>query len=77
VDEVIVVSDADTVAALFWLLERTKYLLEPAAACCLAAAERRRAAWRPGEHIVLLACGGNVAVQDLCAYHARFAAPPA
>ena len=29
-------------AALFWTLERTKILLEPAAACCIAAAERRR-----------------------------------
>src|SRR5207247_2589394 len=39
VDDVVVVTDAATVEALFWLLERTKYLTEPAAACCLVAAE--------------------------------------
>jgi threonine dehydratase len=68
VDDVIVVSDAVTVEALFWLLERTKYLTEPAAACCLAAADRRKSQRRPEEHVVLLACGGNVSVEDLCGF---------
>jgi threonine dehydratase len=68
VDEVVVVSDAQTVEALFWLLERTKYLMEPAAACCLAAADRRTAQRNPQDHVVLLSCGGNVSVADLCSY---------
>ncbi|MFO0967279.1 MAG: threonine/serine dehydratase [Gemmataceae bacterium] len=71
VREVMVVSDAEAVAALFWLLERTKYLLEPAASCCLAAALRRKHA--PDDQVVLLACGGNVAADDLCEYRRRFA----
>jgi threonine dehydratase len=72
VDEVMVVSDADTVAALFWLLERTKYLLEPAAACCLVAADRRKAQRRSDDRVVLLACGGNVSAADLCGFQQRF-----
>jgi threonine dehydratase len=68
VDDVVTVTDADTVAALFWLLERTKYLLEPAAACCLVAADQRKAQRRPGDHVVLLACGGNLSVDDLCSF---------
>jgi len=70
VDEVSVVSDAATVEALFWLLERTKLLLEPAAACCLAAACQRPHTAQ--DRVVLLACGGNVAGADLCSWRERF-----
>lgn len=68
VDDVLVVSDADTVEALFWLLERTKYLMEPAAACCLVAADGHKARRKPNDHVVLLVCGGNVSAVDLCSY---------
>lgn len=73
VDEVAVVDDAATVQALFWILERTKYLLEPAAACCLVAADRHKNRRQAGDHVVLLACGGNVSAEDLCAFRQRFA----
>jgi threonine dehydratase len=68
VDEVKVVSDADTVAALFLILERTKYLTEPASACCLAAAEQQREQFKPDDQVVLVMCGGNVSVDDLAAF---------
>jgi threonine dehydratase len=55
------------------LLERTKYLVEPAAACCLAAAEQQRDQLRPNDHVVILLCGGNLSVHDLSAFHQRFA----
>lgn len=74
VREVVVVDDAAAVEALFWLLERTKYLLEPAASCCVAAAERDRAKWKDGDCVVILACGGNVAAADLCAFYQQFMA---
>lgn len=73
VDEVLVVDDGETVHALEFLLERTKYLTEPAAACCFAAARRQRATFRPDETIALLLCGGNASVADLATWHARFA----
>src|SRR5262249_60839026 len=72
VEEVIVVDDAATVQAEIFLLERTKQLTEPAAACCLVAADRQRASFRPDEKIVLLLCGGNVSLEDVCAYRQRF-----
>jgi len=77
VEEVVVVSDAVTVEALFWLLQRTKYLLEPAAACCLAAADFHRPKRHADDHVILLACGGNVAVEDLCTWRERFSNPEA
>jgi len=66
--EVVVVQDSEAVDALVFLLERAKVLTEPAAACCLAAARRLRAEFRPTNHVVLLLCGGNVAVTDVCGW---------
>jgi threonine dehydratase len=74
VREVVVVDDAATVAALTFLLERTKHLVEPAAACCLVAADRHRDRFHPDDRIVLLLCGGNLSVEDLCAFRQRFQA---
>jgi threonine dehydratase len=74
VDEVVVVDDAAAVQALTLILERTKYLAEPAASCCLAAAARHRDQFRRDDQVVLLLCGGNLSVADLCAFGQRFAA---
>jgi threonine dehydratase len=67
-----VVSDKEAVQALALLLERTKVLTEPAASCTLAAALRMKKRFRPEHHIALILCGGNLGVNDLCEYHARF-----
>src|SRR5205807_5101995 len=75
VHEVKVVSDAAAVKALFLVLERTKYLVEPAAACCLAAAEAQRDQLHAEDPVVLLLCGGNVSGEDLASYWQRFMAP--
>lgn len=67
-----VVSDREAVEALVVLLERAKILTEPAASCTLAAAIRMKEHFRPDRHIVLILCGGNLGVSDLCEYHAKF-----
>jgi threonine dehydratase len=67
-----VVSDKDAVQALELLLERAKVLTEPAASCTLGAAMQMKEHFRPEHHIVLILCGGNLGVDDLCEYHARF-----
>ena len=72
VREVVVVEDAAAVASLNFLLERTKYVVEPAAACCLAAAEQQRDQLKPDDHVVILLCGGNLSVQELCTFQQRF-----
>lgn len=72
VEEVVVVSDQESVDELFFLLERCKVLAEPAAACCLAAANRHRESFRQEENIVIVICGGNTSVADLTEWHKRF-----
>lgn len=72
VEEVEVVEDAEAVAALEFLLERTKQLTEPAASCVLAAARRQKESFRPDDKVVLLLCGGNASTADLGRWHAQF-----
>ena len=67
-ESVTVVPDREAVAALRLLLERAKVLAEPAASCTLAAAERLRDRFTKESRLVLVLCGGNVAVDDLCGY---------
>ena len=67
-ESVTVVPDREAVAALRFLLERAKVLTEPAASCTLAAAERLRDRFTKDSRLVLVLCGGNVAVDDLCGY---------
>jgi threonine dehydratase len=67
-ESVTVVPDREAVIALRFLLERAKVLTEPAASCTLAAAERLRDRFNPNSHVVLVLCGGNTAVDDLCSF---------
>ena len=68
-----VVSDKETLEALELLLERVKVLTEPAASCTLAAAIRMKEHFDSTRHVALILCGGNLGVEDLCEYHAKFA----
>ena len=68
-----VVSDKEALEALELLLERVKILTEPAASCTLAAAIRMKQHFDPSRHVALILCGGNLGVEDLCEYHAKFA----
>jgi len=69
-ESVTLVPDSEAMSALRLLLERAKVLAEPAASCTLAAAERLREKFTPGSHVVLVLCGGNVALEDICGYQA-------
>jgi threonine dehydratase len=62
---VTVVSDAEALAALRFLLERLKVLTEPAASCTLAAADRLKDQFSKERHVVLVLCGGNMPIEDL------------
>jgi threonine dehydratase len=64
-ESVTVVSDAEALAALRFLLERLKVLTEPAASCTLAAAERLKDQFSKERHVVLVLCGGNMPFGDL------------
>ena len=67
-ESVTVVPDSEAVRALRFLLERAKVLTEPAASCTLAAADRLRDHFTSKSRVVLVLCGGNTAVDDLCGY---------
>jgi threonine dehydratase len=67
-ESVTVVSDREAVDALVFIAERLKVLTEPAASCTLAAAERLRSNFTPDSSLVLIFCGGNQSIADLCGY---------
>jgi threonine dehydratase len=67
-ESVTVVTDAEAVEALAFIAERLKVITEPAASCTLAAAERLRDNFSPDSKVVLIFCGGNTGVRDLCSY---------
>jgi threonine dehydratase len=67
-EEVIVVTDNEAVEALQFILERLKVLTEPAASCTLSAASRSKDKFTKDSNLVLILCGGNVSVTDVCKY---------
>lgn len=67
-ESVTLVTDDEAVEALQFIAERLKVLTEPAASCTLAAAEKLRANFTPDSNVVLILCGGNLSVADLCSY---------
>lgn len=67
-EDVLLVSDEEAVQALKFILERLKILTEPAASCTLAAASRLKDRFNKGNNLVLVLCGGNLSLDDLCRY---------
>jgi len=67
-ENVTVVSDDEAVQALQFILERLKVLTEPAASCTLAAASRLKNQFNQDNNVVLILCGGNLSLNDLCHY---------
>jgi threonine dehydratase len=64
----IVVTDDEAIEQLKFILERLKVLTEPAASCTLAAALRLKDRFTKNNNLVLILCGGNLSVNDLCRY---------
>lgn len=67
-EDVIVVSDDEAVQQLKFILERLKVLTEPAASCTLSAALHLKDRFTKNNNLVLIFCGGNLSVADLCKY---------
>ena len=67
-EDVLLVSDGEAVQALEFILERLKILTEPAASCTLAAALRLKDRFNKDNNLVLVFCGGNLSLDDLCRY---------
>lgn len=71
-EEIVVVSDAEAVREIVWVLQNGRVLLEPAAACVVAAALARKETFKPGERVALVLCGSNVALDDIAAWRTQF-----
>jgi threonine dehydratase len=67
-ESVTVVTDAEAVEALVFIAERLKVITEPAASCTLAAADKLKSKFAADSNVVIILCGGNVSVSDLCSY---------
>lgn len=67
-ESVTVVTDAEAVEAMVFILERLKVITEPAASCTLAAAVRLKESFNADSKLVLVLCGGNTGAKDLCGY---------
>ena len=67
-ESVTVVEDQNALDELVFIAERLKVVTEPAASCTLAAAEERCGNFSPNSKVVLIFCGGNMGVKDLCNY---------
>jgi threonine dehydratase len=67
-ESVTVVPDDAAVEALRFIAERLKVVTEPAASCTLAAAEVLRHKFLADSNVVLIFCGGNTSLDDVCGY---------
>ena len=65
VDDIVIVTDDEILAALRLLLERTKLLVEPAGAAATAALLVGKAGVEPGSRVVATLSGGNVDFEKL------------
>jgi threonine dehydratase len=72
-ENITVVPDKEAIATMRFILERLKVLTEPAASCTLAAADRLKEHFSSERHVVLIFCGGNISVDDVCQFSAKFA----
>lgn len=70
-ESVTVVTDDEAVREIVYIAERLKVLCEPASSCNLAAAERLRDRFTPDSHVVIILCGGNFSIADLCKYSSQ------
>ena len=69
-ESVTVVTDDEAIAALKYIVERLKVFPEPASSCNLAAAEKLKDNFTTDSHVVIVFCGGNFSISDLCSYKA-------
>ena len=67
-EKVFIVEDDEAVKDLRFILERLKILTEPAASCTLTAASRCKDQFNKDNNVVLIFCGGNISIADLCRY---------
>ncbi|MBV9241618.1 MAG: threonine/serine dehydratase [Acidobacteria bacterium] len=71
-ESVTVVTDAEAVDALKFIAERLKVIPEPASSCNLAAADKLKSHFSPDSKVVMVLCGGNVSLADVCGWLSEY-----
>ncbi|MFL6373212.1 MAG: threonine/serine dehydratase [Pyrinomonadaceae bacterium] len=71
-ESVTVVTDAEAVDALRFIAERLKVLPEPASSCNLAAADKLKGNFTSESEVVIILCGGNVSLSNVCGWLTEF-----
>jgi threonine dehydratase len=74
VEEVVLVSDTESVRSIEVLAEVAKIITEPAAACTWAAALHIRDRLPSDARVALVLCGGNASFDDIAGWRAQFPA---
>jgi threonine dehydratase len=64
-NDLVTVSDDSAIQALLQILDKEKLLTEPATSCSVAALVEGCIAIRPGENVVVVLCGANVALENV------------
>jgi threo-3-hydroxy-L-aspartate ammonia-lyase len=76
VADILLVSDAEMIETLTWMLERMKVLIEPSGAAAAAAVRHRKADFR-GQKVGVVLSGGNIDLAKLGAFIASRSVPAA
>ncbi len=66
ISEIAVVSDDDAIGALLQLLSEEKLLVEPSTSCSVAALVHNKIKTKENEIVVVVLCGGNIALDRVC-----------
>lgn len=69
--DLVTVTDDDAIAALLEILRHEKLLTEPATSCSVAALTAGRITVNPGENVIVVLCGANIALEKVCDWAAR------
>jgi threonine dehydratase len=77
VDDVVLLTDPEILTGVRFALERLKQVLEPAGAAALAAVLLGRIPIQPGERVVVILSGGNIAIDRLAEFLGQAAPLPA
>lgn len=70
--KVVTVTDKQAVETLWDILNYEKLLVEPAMSCSLSAVISGKSESQSDDNIVIIICGGNVAIQDVIQWRTQF-----
>lgn len=71
-EDLVTVTDAQSVQSLWEILNKEKLLVEPAMSCVISALEHGKITYQADDNIVVIVCGGNIKVADAIRWREQF-----